>query len=67
MRTLLRFHQYHDQSDRTKLSLRGSNLIVPGLARRERCEAVTVRLEIDEGRAVQAVKTTHKNIFTIDA
>jgi hypothetical protein len=49
------------------LSLRVANLIVSGLTRSERCEGATVRLEIDEGRAVQAVKATHKNIFTIDA
>jgi hypothetical protein len=50
----------------TELSLRVSNLVVSGLTRSEWREGATVRLEIEERRAVQAVKATHENVCTID-
>src|SRR5215468_3865593 len=50
----------------TELSLRVSNLVVSGLTRSEWREGATVRLEIEERRAVQAVKAAHENVCTID-
>jgi hypothetical protein len=50
----------------TELSLRVSNLVVSGLTRSEWREGATVRLEIEERRAVQAVKAARENVCTID-
>jgi hypothetical protein len=42
-------------------------VVISRLARREWSEGATVRLEIEERRAVQTVKATHENVGTIDS